>query len=244
MDPSRPEWKAFVAQMRANYGDITDRVVFADWLQEEYGDNQLSTLIRTTAEIQRIESTNWLTPFGFCNDRLPGIHKDWEIFSTARIALARTTQAHFWPPLLSLMEERPNLAAQWTFFAGFPHLVVVPYDRWTRWDGQQLPRLGPVGRVVIVDAPDCLVEIGPTAVQFTPLDNTLYTSLSKDRRTWTVERRIWNASPLPHNLREERFGNQIVANMMNEIWGHLVHKGFEVNQDYAEVMLDKHPPAT
>lgn len=239
MDPADPDWQAFVLRMRENYDDWTGRLVFADWLDERYGDNQFSTLIRTTCEIQTAEPSNFLTPMGFIRDRQPGVHPDADKFATARSALYAC--AHLFPPYATLLVERPNLLAQWLFKAGFPDRLVMPFYSWLRY-GHSLAAIGPIGEVIIVDAPECFIEIGPTCVQFTPMDNDLWKMTDPEHRTVVMSRRDWDADSRPHNEREWIYSDHVVQEQMNRTyWRKWVHRGFSVRQSNAGYCLDKHP---
>lgn len=50
-DPNRPEWKGFAHQMRANPDCRDTRLVFADWLQEEYPGGRLHDFIRCQVQV-------------------------------------------------------------------------------------------------------------------------------------------------------------------------------------------------
>jgi uncharacterized protein (TIGR02996 family) len=169
INPNHPEYKAFVAQMRARPGDDAIRLVFADWVEEKQNGAALACLIRAMVEVGGIDPTNVLTNNGWKDKVCVGAPR-WKMYADAERFFRSV-----WPEWSPMNLLHMGCADLWEFHRGFPEKVVLD------WDGMKwldtLTALGPVGEVEVTAGTPVRWKLFPTSIQFSLDDPRWHTRI-------------------------------------------------------------------
>lgn len=180
-DPTRPEWKAFVAEWAA--GDLAAAGALADWLDDQYADRTghcaLGEFVRGSLDVQRHEPDNHLGLLGWKARARPG---------TAWFQAAVTAQYGFlrtWASWELLFAGLPRPWAQrWRFRGGRPETVVCGASHWYT-HGRRVMSIAPVDTLLLPEVPHYHLVRGINHHQIT------LTVISPHNRLWNGAPRTW-----------------------------------------------------
>jgi uncharacterized protein (TIGR02996 family) len=216
LDPRLPEFQGFVRSMRASRGDDTPRLVFADWLEEQYPAAGWHTWLRRTVAIGQRFPDKMLRATGWVGGS-PAVHKPWgPQFAEAAGLLRRL----WWlAPPMSQLGEVANL---WDFHRGYPDRVVIDYSTWREW-GDRLCALGPVGEVVISDWPHMVVKHATSLVKVSLFDPPTRQGVDLPLKDWehVIDERDWDKASW---ATQQRMTYCVAEKLLKQVWPTEVQK--------------------
>lgn len=209
LDPNHPEWKAFSEQMRAEPGNDTVRLVFADWVEEVQDGAAFAGLIRSMVEVSKTDPTNKLGVTHWDERKFPG-QSNWNHYADAERFLKSAWA--LWSPINQLADEAKEM---WRFHRGFPDKVLLDWRGLKYLD--TLIAIGPVGEVEVVSGSPVTGETFPNTIQFSATADVAFASRCESP-DFVCDR---NLAPHLDDNDLLRFGllKHATTHFLNQVWG-------------------------
>jgi uncharacterized protein (TIGR02996 family) len=212
LDITSPDYRAFVDKMRASRSDDTDRLVFADWVEEKYPKSGFGPFIRASCALAD-HTPHVLTGVGWIPVFYPGMFPGWQPLYDCHCRWKATWRS--WHVLDTLA---PEYLQHWVFKRGFPERVVCDWGYWTYY-GDTLCSIGPVGEVVLVDRPPLTTWSSNQFVHITPVDLWMAKRIKPLLRERVVPREVWENNRTNHGRTLEAAAEEF----LNHVWEEGVH---------------------
>lgn len=217
-----PTYQAFVNGLRSARHQETPYLVFADWLDEQndgYG-HPFAAFIRACCEGRKIWEKD-LGISGFIGIKPPSPFAQWSPWAVWTKAVSGLTL--YWRSQEFFSTLSPHHQAGWLWEFGFPKRVYCSTWEWLMY-GHQVCAMGPVGEVVLDDAPRLRVTVGMTGVELTWAHENPRWAMPKTRSV-LLDRDDYDDSQ--SDLRTTR--NIVAMKMLTEIFPEDMVEEFQFN---------------